>query len=83
MTLSKKFPPPPYINFCEPLPGDLTLQEAHLRSKEQKWRLNTQEDGDQLESDAQESPDLQDAQEKHKSPPCPKKKSKEKVTVVH
>ena len=24
MTLSKKCPPPPYINFCEPLPGDLT-----------------------------------------------------------
>ena len=35
------------------------------------------------QSDAQESPDPQDAQEKHKSPPCPKKKSKKKVKVVH
>ena len=53
-----------------------------LKSREQKWQLNAQEGGDQLESDAQESPDLQDAQEKHKSPPHPKKKSKEKVRVV-
>ena len=40
-----------------------------------------QEGGDQ--SDTQESPDPQDTQEKHKSPPCPKKKSKKKVKVVH
>ena len=83
MTLPKKCPLPPYINFCEPLPGDLTPREAHLKSREQKQQLNAQEGGDQLESDTQESPDLQDAQEQHKSPPHPKKKSKEKVRVVH
>ena len=86
MTLAKKCPPPPCINLCEPLPGDLTPRESHLRNREQRRRLNTQEGGDQL--DAQESPDPQDAQEKHKSPPHqtpprPKKKSKKKVKVVH
>ena len=34
MTLSKKCPPPPYINFHEPLPGDLTPREVHLKSRE-------------------------------------------------
>ena len=36
MTLAKKCPPPPHINFREPLPGDLTPCEAHLKSREQK-----------------------------------------------
>ena len=36
-TLSKKCPPPPYINLHEPLPGDLTPQEVHLKSREQRW----------------------------------------------
>ena len=65
----------------EPLPSDLTPQEARLKSREQRQRLNAQEGGDQ--SDAQESPDPQDTQEKHKSPLHPKKKSKKKVEVVH
>ena len=65
-TLAKKCSPP-YINLCEPLPGDLTPRESHLRNREQRWGLNAQEGSDQL--DAQESPDPQDAQEKHKSPP--------------
>ena len=36
MTLTRKCPPPPYINLCEPLPGDLTPQEACLKSREQR-----------------------------------------------
>ena len=81
MTLAKKYPPPPYINLCESLPGNFTPWEARLKSRKQRRRLNAQEGGDQ--SDAQESPDPQDIQEKHKSPPHPKKKSKKKVKVVH
>ena len=37
MTLAKKCPPPPYINLHERLPGDLTPQEVHLKSREQRW----------------------------------------------
>ena len=81
MTLARKCPLPPYINLREPLPGDLTPREVHLKNREQRRQLNTQEGGNQ--SDTHESSDPQDAQEKHKSPPCPKKKSKKKVKVVH
>ena len=52
----------------------------HLRNREKRWCQ------DQL--DAQECPDPQDTQEKHKSPPCQtspcqKRKNKKKVKVVH
>ena len=63
-TLAKKCPPPPYINMCETFPGDFTpftSQESHLRNREKRWC--------QDQPDTQECPDLQDAQEKHKSPP--------------
>ena len=36
MTLARKCPAPPYINLCEPLPGDLTPREACVKSREQR-----------------------------------------------
>ena len=68
---------------CETFPGDFTpftSQELHLRNRDKRWHQ------DQL--DAQEWPDPQDAQEKHKSPPCQtsphqKRKNKKKVKIVH
>ena len=82
-TLAKKCPPPPYINVCETFPGDFTPftpQELHLRNRDKRWHQ------DQL--DAQEWTDPQDAQQKHKSPPCQtsphqKRKNKKKVKIVH
>ena len=80
MTLTKKCPHPPNINFSELLPGDLTPREVCIKSREQKWQLNTQEStegGNQSKLDAQESPDLQDAKEKHIPSPS-KEKEQEK-----
>ena len=41
MTITKKCAPPPNINFNEPLPGDLTPREAHIKSREEKRQLDS------------------------------------------
>ena len=63
----------------ETFPGDFTPWESHLRNREKRQCQ------DQL--DAQECPDPQDMQDKHKSPPYQtpphQKRKKKKVKVMH
>ena len=72
-TLTKKCPPPPHIDFNQPLPQDTTSREAHHKN----WEQKQQQQESQSESEyTQESLELESESEKEKKIhplPIPKK----------
>ena len=78
-TLAKKCPPPPHIDFNQPLPQDNTPREACHKNWEEQKR---QQKRSQSESEyAKESHDESKKGKEGTSPPSPKK-CKRKVRVV-
>ena len=79
-TLAKKCPPPPHIDFNQPLPQDTTPREACHKNWEQKQQQQESLSESEYAKESQESKSESEKEKEGTSPPHPKK-SKRKLRV--